>query len=114
MQKTPHIGNMSIIVTPTAYNRIEEIRAKKGDNDLYLRIAVSGGGCSGFKYDLSFDTQVSENDNILDDVVVIDPDSAPLLQGAILDYEVTMMGENFKIKNPNATSGCGCGESFAV
>jgi iron-sulfur cluster insertion protein len=103
-----------IIITPTAYNRIEDIRKTKGNDRLNLRIAVLGGGCSGFKYDMSFDEQLSDNDKLFDDCVVVDDISIPLLAGSTIDYVVTMMGENFKITNPNASSGCGCGESFSL
>lgn len=114
--KKHHIKYMTehLNITPTAYNRIEEIRTNKGQTGLNLRITVSGGGCSGFKYDLSFDETISEDDKLFDECVVVDEVSLPLIAGATVDYVVTLMGENFKITNPNATSGCGCGESFAV
>lgn len=108
------MDNIHITITPTAYNRIEEMRTQKGNNKLYLRISVSGGGCSGFKYDMKFDEQHIESDVIFDDVLVIDDISAPLLNGTVIDYVVSLMGENFKIENPNAKSGCGCGESFSL
>ncbi|HOO50031.1 MAG TPA: iron-sulfur cluster assembly accessory protein [Alphaproteobacteria bacterium] len=103
-----------ISVSPTAYNRIEDVRADKGVTSLYLRVAVSGGGCSGFRYDLSWEESPAEDDVILDDVVVVDSVSASMLQGATVDYLTGLMGEHFKIVNPNATSGCGCGESFSM
>jgi iron-sulfur cluster insertion protein len=104
----------NITVSPTAYNRIEDIRMSKGNSSLYLRIAVSGGGCSGFRYDLSWEDSLAEEDILLDDVVVMDDMSAAMLAGATVDYQIGLMGENFKIVNPNATSGCGCGESFSM
>lgn len=103
-----------ITITPTAYNRIEEIRDSKSNPRLNLRIAVSGGGCSGFRYDMSFDEHITESDRLFDECVVVDDVSLPLLSGAVVDYTVTLMGENFKITNPNASSGCGCGESFSL
>ena len=106
--------DIQFTVTPTAYNRIEDMREGKGDISQYLRITVSGGGCSGFRYDLTWDSTIAETDLVIDDAVVIDEMSVPFLQGASLDYAVTMMGENFKVVNPNATSGCGCGESFSI
>lgn len=105
---------MNLIITPTAFNRIEEIRAQKSNSHLNLRITVSGGGCSGFKYDLEFDESVKDDDKIFDDCVITDEMSLGLLAGSTIDYVVTMMGENFKITNPNASSGCGCGESFSI
>ncbi|MCB1551267.1 MAG: iron-sulfur cluster assembly accessory protein [Alphaproteobacteria bacterium] len=103
-----------ITVSPTAYNRIEEVRKAKQNSGLYLRLTVSGGGCSGFKYDMTWDETSSDDDIVVDDVVLVDEMSVHLLQGATLDYLVTLMGESFKVINPNATSGCGCGESFSV
>lgn len=103
-----------LTITPTAYNRIEDVRTQRGNTSLNLRISVSGGGCSGFKYDMSFDNQVTDNDKLFDDCVVVDTTSLPLIMGATIDYETNLMGENFKIINPNAVSGCGCGESFAL
>jgi iron-sulfur cluster insertion protein len=101
-------------ITPTAFNRIEEIRAVKSNNRLNLRITVSGGGCSGFKYDLGFDDVLKDDDKVFDECVVTDETSLGLLSGSTIDYVVNMMGENFKITNPNASSGCGCGESFSI
>ena len=101
-------------ITPTAYNRIEDIRSTRNNPRLNLRITVSGGGCSGFKYDLGFDEVLGDDDKLFDDCVVTDTMSLPLLMGSTVDYVIDMMGENFKITNPNASSGCGCGESFAL
>lgn len=103
-----------IHITPTAYNRIEDVRTERGNMGLYLRIGVSGGGCSGFRYDLSWDEQIQDSDLAIDDVVLVDDVSLPLLMGATIDYETGLMGQRFTVTNPNATSGCGCGESFAV
>lgn len=103
-----------LIITPTAFNRIEDIRTTKANSQLNLRITVSGGGCSGFKYDMTFDDKVTDDDMVFDDCVVTDEMSLSLLTGATIDYVTSLMGENFKIINPNASSGCGCGESFSV
>lgn len=104
----------SLKITPTTFNRIEDIRTAKSNSNLNLRITVSGGGCSGFKYDMTFDDTVNEDDTVFEDCVVTDGMSLALLSGATIDYVTSLMGENFKITNPNATSGCGCGESFSV
>lgn len=117
--ETPDIKPMTddmppLTISPTAYNRIEEIRAQKGATALHLRISVSGGGCSGFRYDLSWDEQIGPDDMVFDDSVVVDGTSLPLIAGATIDYQTGLMGENFKIINPNASSGCGCGESFSI
>jgi len=106
--------NQHIIITPTTFNRIEDIRSAKGNNKLNLRLTVSGGGCSGFKYDMSFDELVGDDDVLFDECVVTDTTSLTLLSGSTIDYVTSLMGENFKITNPNAASGCGCGESFSV
>lgn len=103
-----------LIITPTAFNRIEDIRTTKANTQLNLRITVSGGGCSGFKYDMTFDDKIAEDDKVFDDCVVTDEMSLSLMTGATIDYVTSLMGENFKIINPNASSGCGCGESFSV
>lgn len=109
------VPTFQINITSAAYNRIEDMRAQKSaPGRHYLRIEVSGGGCAGFLYDLRWDDTVSERDAIVDDVVVVDPSSQPFLLGATLDYQTGLMGENFKIINPNASSSCGCGESFSL
>jgi len=104
----------NLIITPTTFNRIEDIRTAKSNTHLNLRITVSGGGCSGFKYDMTFDDKVEDDDILFEDCVVTDEMSLNLLSGSTIDYVTTLMGENFKITNPNASSGCGCGESFSV
>jgi len=82
-----------------------------------LRVAIQGGGCSGFQYGLGFDTAPAEGDEILDLEgvrVVVDPFSAPYLQGATIDFLNGLQESGFKIDNPNAASSCGCGHSFQV
>jgi len=81
-----------------------------------LRISVQGGGCSGFQYGLALEESISENDVILDKVglkILIDPESAPLLEGITLDFVDSINGAGFKFENPNATASCGCGNSFS-
>jgi iron-sulfur cluster insertion protein len=106
--------NNDLTITSAAFNRIEDIRNAKSDAYLNLRITVSGGGCSGFKYEMTFDSQINDDDLVFEHCVVIDRTSFLLLSGATIDYVTTLMGENFKISNPNASSGCGCGESFSL
>ena len=82
-----------------------------------LRVAIQGGGCSGFEYALGFDRGVQEGDHEFDCegvIVVVDPFSAPYLQGATVDYLETIQESGFKIDNPNAVASCGCGHSFQV
>ena len=79
----------------------------------YFRIAVQGGGCSGFKYNFSFDNKV-EKDDILFDKAVIDKQSLSIISGSIVDFKKEMIGESFSINNPKASASCGCGLSFSV
>ena len=99
-------------VTANAFNKIMSIGGKK-----CLRVAVEGGGCSGFQYEISMESDIKENDLILsenDCRVVIDPISLEFLSGAIIDFKEELIGSKFVIENPNATSSCGCGTSFSV
>ena len=99
-------------VTANAFNKIMSIGGKK-----CLRVAVEGGGCSGFQYEISMESDIKENDLILsenDCKVVIDPISLEFLSGAIIDFKEELIGSKFVIENPNATSSCGCGTSFSV
>ena len=106
-----------IVITPSAANRIRHLQQKRGNPALMLRLAVDGGGCSGFQYKFSFTDARNADDHLYsaDDVsVVVDETSLEFLSGATLDYVEQMIGASFAIKNPQATSGCGCGSSFAV
>ena len=99
-------------VTASAFNKIMSIGGKK-----CLRVAVEGGGCSGFQYEISIDSDIKENDLILSENecrVVIDPISLEFLSGAIIDFKEELIGSKFVIENPNATSSCGCGTSFSI
>lgn len=101
-------------VTSSAITHIEKIRAQKANPALKLRITVEGGGCSGFQYIFGWDDQIRADDKIYADAIVTDDVSLPFMEGATIDYVVNLMGEDFRIENPNATAGCGCGTSFAV
>ena len=79
----------------------------------YFRIAIKGGGCSGFKYDFSFEDK-KENDDIVFNNILIDENSSNLLKGSQVDYITEIIGSSFKITNPQSKSSCGCGESFSV
>ena len=79
----------------------------------YFRIAIKGGGCSGFKYDFSYEDK-KENDDIVFNNILIDENSANLLKGSQVDYITEIIGSSFKITNPQSKSSCGCGESFSV
>ncbi len=105
-------------LTPLAAEKVKELMASEPDAEsLVLRVAIQGGGCSGFQYGLGFDSGVAEGDQelVLEGVrVVVDPFSAPYLQGATIDYLNGLQESGFKIENPNAVSSCGCGHSFQV
>ncbi|MCX7619964.1 MAG: iron-sulfur cluster insertion protein ErpA [Acidimicrobiales bacterium] len=105
-----------ITLTDSAAVKVKELMAQEGDEGLMLRVAVRPGGCSGFSYEMFFDTDRS-TDDVLEEVsgvkVVVDPSSAQLLKGATLDYRDGLQGAGFSIDNPNATRTCGCGQSFS-
>ena len=97
--------------TQSAKSQIEKIT--KSDEKKYFRIAVKGGGCSGFKYNFSFDDKI-EKDDILFDKTVIDRQSLDIIAGSVVDFKKEMIGETFSIKNPKASASCGCGLSFSI
>ena len=97
--------------TDSAKNQIEKIT--KSEEKKYFRIAVQGGGCSGFKYNFSFDDKI-EKDDILFDKTVIDRQSLDIIAGSVVDFKKEMIGETFSIKYPKASASCGCGLSFSV
>lgn len=105
---------MPILVSDSAIARVAVMREKQGNPKLMLRVTVLGGGCSGFKYEMDFDDRTETDDVSFRGVVVTDESSMPFLQNALIDYEQSLMGSAFKIKNPNAASGCGCGKSFST
>ena len=97
--------------TDRAKNQIKKIT--KSEEKKYFRIAVQGGGCSGYKYNFSFDNSL-EKDDILFDRTIIDKASLEIISGSIVDFKKEMIGESFTINNPKATSSCGCGLSFSA
>ena len=97
--------------TDRAKDQIKKIT--KSEAKKYFRIAVQGGGCSGFKYNFSFDNKV-DKDDILFNQTVIDKQSLNIIAGSTVDFKKEMIGESFVIKNPKASSSCGCGLSFSV
>lgn len=105
---------MTITVDDSAIKRIQEIRDRQGKDSLLLRVTVDGGGCSGFQYKLDLTDQTGEKDQIFGGAVVTDDISLPFLKGSNIRFESSLIGAEFKIDNPNAVSGCGCGTSFAV
>jgi iron-sulfur cluster assembly protein/iron-sulfur cluster insertion protein len=105
-----------ITLTDTAADKVKDLLAQEDDSGLALRVAVRPGGCSGFSYEMFFDSDVATDDFTADFhgvKVVVDPSSAPLLEGAVLDFKDGLNQAGFAIDNPNAQRTCGCGQSFS-
>jgi iron-sulfur cluster assembly protein/iron-sulfur cluster insertion protein len=105
-----------ITLTETAAAKVAELLTAEGDPALALRVAVRPGGCSGFSYEMFFDSDVATDDEQLSFgavKVLVDPSSSQLLTGATLDYKDGLQNAGFSINNPNATRTCGCGSSFS-
>ena len=98
--------------TDSAKKEIERVISKKGPK-VYFRISVQGGGCSGFKYNFSFDDKIKKDDNIFEKTL-IDKNSLKIIDGSIVDFKKELIGNSFIINNPKANSSCGCGLSFSV
>ncbi len=106
-----------LVFTDSAARKVKELIAEEGNPNLMLRAFVSGGGCSGFQYGFTFEENANEDDTkvVKDGVtLLIDPLSFQYLVGAEIDYQEGLQGAQFVIKNPNATTTCGCGSSFSV
>lgn len=106
-----------ITLTAIAIEKLKELMAKETDPYEGLRIYVKGGGCSGYQYGMAFDSKISDDDTVIEKdgiKIIIDSQSAPLLEGAVVDYSDSLQGSGFSIKNPNARSTCGCGNSFSA
>ncbi|MEK9867074.1 MAG: iron-sulfur cluster insertion protein ErpA [Betaproteobacteria bacterium] len=106
-----------LIFTEAAASKVKELIEEEGNSALNLRVFVSGGGCSGFQYGFTFDEEVNEDDAQVDKngvKLLIDAMSYQYLVGAEIDYQENVEGAQFVIKNPNATSTCGCGSSFSA
>jgi len=105
---------MTVVLTEAAATRVQGLLAQE-DASLNLRAFVSGGGCSGFQYGFTFDDEIKENDTVIEShgvKLLVDQMSLDLLKGAEIDYQTSIQGESFVIRNPNASSTCGCGKSF--
>jgi iron-sulfur cluster assembly protein/iron-sulfur cluster insertion protein len=105
-----------ITLTDTAALKVKDLIEAEGEPDLALRVAVRPGGCSGFSYEMFFDSEVASDDVTVEHGgvrVVVDPSSAQLLTGAVLDYKDGLQQAGFSINNPNAQRTCGCGQSFS-
>src|SRR5699024_10025248 len=107
----------ALVFTDAAALKVGELIAEEGNANLKLRVYVSGGGCSGFQYGFSFDENVDDDDAQIEKqgvTLLIDPMSALYLSGAEIDFSDGVEGAQFVIRNPNAATTCGCGNSFAV
>lgn len=107
----------ALMVSDSAVAKVRSLIEEEGNNDLKLRVYVTGGGCSGFQYGFTFDEAVADDDSIVerDGVkVLVDAMSYPYLLGSRVDYEEGLQGAKFVIQNPNAASTCGCGSSFSI
>ncbi len=103
--------------TDSAANKVRQLIEEEGNAELKLRVFVSGGGCSGFQYGFTFDEVMNEDDTVMSKngvQLLIDPMSFQYLVGAEIDYQEGLEGAQFVIKNPNATTTCGCGSSFSA
>lgn len=105
-----------VTLSDTAASKVAELLAQEGNDELALRVAVRPGGCSGYSYEMFFDSEIGSEDIVADQgglKVVVDPASADLLKGSTLDYSDGLQGAGFHVSNPNATRTCGCGSSFS-
>jgi len=106
-----------LVFTSAAANKVADLIAEEGNPDLMLRIYIQGGGCSGFQYGFNFDENINEGDEVVETdgvKLLIDPMSIQYLTGAEVDYTEGLQGAQFVIRNPNASTTCGCGSSFSV
>jgi len=106
-----------LVFTDSAAAKVKELVDEEGNPDLKLRVFVQGGGCSGFQYGFTFDEAIAEDDTQMTKngvTLLIDAMSLQYLMGAEIDYKEDLQGAQFVIKNPNATSTCGCGSSFSA
>ena len=107
----------TISFSDNAASKVKQLIADEGNDNLKLRVFVTGGGCSGFQYGFSFDENIQEGDMAIENAgvtMVVDPMSYQYLIGATVDYKEGLEGSMFVIDNPNATTTCGCGSSFSI
>lgn len=119
MNATPAMTEMPapLVFTDSAAFKVKDLIEEEGNNELKLRVFVQGGGCSGFQYGFTFDEETNEDDTVMEKegvTLLIDSMSYQYLVGAEIDYKEDLEGAQFVIKNPNATTTCGCGSSFSA
>ena len=113
----PDAGMPGIVFTDAAARKVQQLILEERNPDLKLRVYISGGGCSGFQYGFSFDEEQAEDDIAVDNdgvTLLVDPMSFQYLMGAEVDYQESLAGAQFVIRNPNANTTCGCGSSFSI
>lgn len=106
---------MAVTLTEAAAKKVQALMEQSGSESLKLRAFISGGGCSGYQYGFGFDDKVKDDDTVFESFgvqLLVDQNSMGMLDGAEIDFESTVQGESFVIRNPNASSSCGCGNSF--
>ncbi|HLT89596.1 MAG TPA: iron-sulfur cluster insertion protein ErpA [Woeseiaceae bacterium] len=118
-EQTPEFSGIQapVVFTDAAARKVHELIQEEDNPDLKLRVYVAGGGCSGFQYGFTFDEKIEEGDSQVENqgvTLLIDPMSVQYLMGAEIDYKEDLRGAQFVIRNPNATTTCGCGSSFNV
>ncbi len=109
--------NTALVFTDSAARKVKQLIDEEGNDELKLRVFVSGGGCSGFQYGFSFDEEIQDGDSKFNNMgvtLLVDPMSFQYLMGAEIDFKENLEGAQFIIRNPNATTTCGCGSSFSA
>jgi len=103
--------------TDSAANKVRTLIEEEQNDNLKLRVFITGGGCAGFSYGFTFDEDIAEDDTVVENsgvTLVVDPMSFQYLAGAEVDYKEGLQGSQFSVRNPNATTTCGCGSSFSI
>ncbi len=116
-ESTSSMAPAPLVFTDAAASKVSELLSEEDNPDLKLRVYISGGGCSGFQYGFTFDETIEEGDSQVENQgvkLVVDPMSIQYLMGAEIDYKEDLQGAQFIIRNPNAQTTCGCGQSFTV
>jgi iron-sulfur cluster insertion protein len=117
MQAIETVDESPLVFTNEAASKVRELITEEGDDSLMLRVFIQGGGCSGFQYGFTFDQELTDGDTVVENggvKLLIDPMSYQYLLGAEIDYTEGLEGAQFVIRNPNASTTCGCGSSFSV
>lgn len=110
-------AEVTMVFTEAAANKVKSLMEEEENNNLKLRVFITGGGCSGFSYGFSFDEEVADDDTIVERdgvLMVVDSMSFQYLVGSEVDYKEGLQGSQFVINNPNAATTCGCGSSFSI